>query len=105
MSATAATIQVVEYSMDELRSIIERSRDGLSQSEQEKLWSVIESYAHLLEELGDKKASIARLRQMIFGQKSESKADLKKRTGKSGNGGKDQPKKKKKKKRKGHGCY
>ncbi len=102
MSATAATIQVVEYSMDELRSIIERSRDGLSESEQEKLWSVIESYARLLEELGDKKATIARLRQMIFGQTSESKADLKKRTGKSGTGGKDQPKKKKKK-RKGHG--
>jgi transposase len=101
MSATAATIQVVEYSMDELRSIIERSREGLSEADREKLWSVIESYAQLLEELGDKKASIARLRQMVFGQDSESKANVKKRAGKSGNGGKDQPKKKKK--RKGHG--
>ncbi len=86
--------------MDELRSIIERSRDGLPEEDRKKLWSVIESYAHLLDELGNKKATIERLRQLVFGAKTETKENVKKRAGKAPvTGATEKPKKK----RKGHG--
>jgi hypothetical protein len=107
MSATTEPIQVVELSMDELRSIIEHVKElGLPEEDREKLWSVIESYAFLLDEIKDKKASIARLRQLIFGAQTETKENVGKRTGKSGTGAKEKKKKKRKKKKqtkKGHG--
>jgi len=102
MSTATGQLEVVELSMDELRSIIERAKDGLSEEEREKLWSVIVSYAELLNELGDKKATIDRLRQLVFGTKTETKENVKKRAGKtSATGTEEKPKEKKK--RKGHG--
>ena len=101
MSATAETTRIVEFSMDELRSIIERAKElGLPVEDREKLWAVVESYVYLLDELGNKKASIQRLRQLVFGAKTEKKKDVKKRAGKPPATNPDQ---KPKKKKKGHG--
>ncbi len=49
--------------MDELRSILEHAKElGLPDKEFENLQALIESYAFLLGEIGDKQASIDRLR-------------------------------------------
>jgi len=106
MIAAPEPVQVLELSMDELRSIIERSKEGLSEKDREVLSSLIESYALLLNEIGDKKATIARLRQLVFGAKTETKANVMKRAGKpspSGASEESTEKPKKKHKRKGHG--
>ncbi len=58
--------------MDEVRSILEHARQlGLPDKEYELLEAIAESYAFLLSEIGDKDATIRRLRQMIFGAKTE----------------------------------
>jgi len=85
MSATAEAEapSVVETSMDELRSIIERLKEfeGISEKERETLARVIESYGWLTETIRDKDASIARLRQLLFGSKTESKKNVSRRSG------------------------
>ncbi len=98
-------VQVVELSMDELRSIIARSEEGLSEKDREALSLLLESYASLLGEIGDKQASIARLRQLVFGTQTETKANVKQRMGKTpaDTGGEASRPQKPKKKRKGHG--
>jgi hypothetical protein len=102
MSATTEPIQVLELRMDELQSILEHVKElGLPEKEHEALQALVESYAFLLEEIGDKKASIDRLRQLVFGAKTETKENVKKRAGKAPvTGATEKPKKKK---RKGHG--
>jgi transposase len=103
MSATTEPIHVVEISMDELQSILEHVRKlGLPEKERETLRALVDSYAFLLGEIGDKKASIDRLRQLVFGGKTESKENVKQRAGKSPATGADE-KPKEKRKRKGHG--
>ncbi len=64
MISAPVPVQVVELSMDELRSIIARSNEGLSKKDRESLSLLLESYASLLGEIGDKQATIARLRQL-----------------------------------------
>ncbi len=106
MSATAPPIHVIELEMDELRSIIAHAKDlGLPEKEHETLDALVESYAFLLEELWNKKASIERLRNLVFGAKTETKKNVKEKAGKvPATGAAEKPKKEKeKKKRKGHG--
>ncbi len=102
ITASPQPVQVVELSMDELRSIIARSEEELlEQQDRAMLSALLESYASLLGEIGDKQASIDRLRQLVFGSKTETKANVKKRIGKTpaDTRGEASPKKK----RKGHG--
>ena len=105
MSTTTAPLHVVELSMNELRLILKKVKKlGLPEKEQGNLEALVESYALLLDEIKDKKASIARLRKIVFGAKTETKKNVKKAAGEaSGTGGKKNPKKDEKKKRKGHG--
>jgi hypothetical protein len=77
-------LTLIELSMDELHSIIERARAlGLPERDHEALVALVESYAYLVGEIGDKQASIERLRQLVFGAKTETKANVKRRAGKS----------------------
>ena len=100
MPKVTEPIHVVELSMDELQSILKHVKAlGLPEKEHEALRALVESYAFLLDEIGDKKATIERLRQLVFGAKTETKANVRKRAGKSGTGAQEKPKKK----RKGHG--
>ena len=82
MSTITEPVHVVEFSMDELQSILKHAKElGLPEKECENLQALIQSYAFLLDEIGDKEATIARLRQLVFGAKTESKANVKRRTG------------------------
>jgi transposase len=95
-------IHVVAFSMDELQSILKHVKAlGLPEKEHEALRALVESYAFLLDEIQDKEASVERLRQLVFGATTETKANVRKRAGKSGTGAKEKPKTKPK--RKGHG--
>ena len=102
MSAATTPTPVAELSMDEVESILRRLKEsGLPERDQEMLRALVDSYVFLVSEIGDKKASIDRLRQLVFGAKTETKANVARRAGKApGPGSKGKPKKKK---RKGHG--
>jgi len=101
MSATAAPICVVDLDMEQLEAILGRAKDlGLPEEDVAILRKVIESNATLLELLQQKNLSMKRLRQLLFGKKTETRENV---TGK----GKEKPFEGKKgdpkKKRKGHG--
>ena len=101
MSASTPVTDVIELSMKELQSALAHAKElGLSGKELENLEALVESYAFLVGEIGNKKASIKRLRQLLFGAQTETKKNVKRSAGKvSGTGAKE----KAKKKRKGHG--
>ena len=106
MSAATASPPVLELSMKEVEEILERLKaSGLAVRDQGMLRALVDSYVFLVGEIADRRASIDRLRQMLFGAKTETGKNVKERAGKSGNDEKDRSKEKpkKKKKRKGHG--
>lgn len=103
MSAATAT-PVVETTMDEIEVILARAKEGpLSEEERELLHSLAESYLTVLSKIEDKKTTIERLRRMVFGAKTETKANVEKQAGKAPAGGSEKKPAKKKRKRKGHG--
>lgn len=81
MSAATGAKPPGALSMDEVRSIVDRSKEGISEEEREVLSSVVESYGALLSAIRDKDATIAKLRSMLFGAKTESKENVQKKTG------------------------
>jgi transposase len=93
-------IKHLDLDMAELEAILERTRSGpLSEEEHHRLKAVVTTLAHLTRELEKKRTSITRLRNLLFGPRTEKSGDvLKKPAGTSGTAGKG-----KKKKRKGHG--
>ena len=60
-----------EIHIEELEAIVERARQVLDAEDHEKLKAAVETLAFLTRELEKKGASIRRLRQMIFGSKTE----------------------------------
>ncbi|MCP4659768.1 MAG: transposase, partial [bacterium] len=85
----------IELEMKELEAILEAAKPALSAEAYEKLKAAIETLGWLTGELEKKNASIAYLRNFLFGTKKSEKASkvLRQKRGE----------KKKKKKRKGHG--
>ncbi len=83
-----------------LQAILERTRSApLSPEEHHRLKAVVTTLARLTQELEKKRTSITRLRNLLFGPRTEKSEDvLKKPAGTSGTTGKE-----KKKKPKGHG--
>jgi len=74
MTMTAATTPelIEEVDMKEIEEILEHSRrEALSEEEHRKLKAAIETLAFLTSEIGDKQASIKRLRKLLFGPTSE----------------------------------
>ncbi len=103
-----------EIKLDELHEILDRAKPVLSSDDHEKLRSVVDTLAFVESELEGKNVSIRRLRQLIFGSKTEkTRQVVGSNAGETGqdSGGdrggasdtRDQDKKKKKRKRKGHG--
>jgi len=96
----------VELSLEALEAILEQARtEPLSEAQIEQLKGVINTLGRLTQELEKKRTSIHRLRNLLFGPRSEKSADVLKKkrqkandTSKAGASGKG-----KKKKRKGHG--
>ncbi len=94
--------QRIELGIEELESILERAtRAPLSGEEYTKLKSAVETLGFLTQELESKGASIQRLRQMLFGGKTETTRRVVGETGRPGGG--RQGRGKKRKKRQGHG--
>ena len=93
-------VKHLDLDMAELEAILEHTRSGpLSEEEYHRLKAVVTTLAHLTRELEKKRTSITRLRNLLFGPRTEKSGDvLKKPAGTSGTAGKG-----KKKKRKGHG--
>jgi transposase len=93
-------VKHLDLDMAELEAILEHARSGpLSEEEHHRLKAVVTTLAHLTQELEKKRTSITRLRNLLFGPRTEKSGNvLKKPAGTSGTAGKG-----KKKKRKGHG--
>lgn len=92
-----------ELSMDEIDAILDKASQGpLSGEERELLRALAMSYCRLLGELGHRKATIKRLRHLVFGAKTETKEKLLGKKGPAAEAdevGEEKPKPKKK----GHG--
>ena len=62
---------IVELEMDKLEEILRRAVAVLDADDYETIKAVIESYVYLVGAVGDKDTTIRRLRQMLFGAKTE----------------------------------
>ena len=72
MSGKKTPAPVLELALEELEAILERAKVGaISPEEYAKLKALIYTFALLQEELQAKKTSLDRLRQMLFGPRSE----------------------------------
>ena len=93
-------VKRLELDLGELEVILEHARSGaLCDEEHRQLKAVLTTLGYLTQELEKKRASITRLRNLLFGPRTEKTGDvLKKPAGTAGTAGKG-----KKKKRKGHG--
>ena len=94
-------VKRLEFDMSELQAILEQARTTpLSEEQHHKLKAVVETLARLTQELEKKRISIGRLRNLLFGPRTEKTEDVVKgkRQAKAGAAGKGE-----KKKRKGHG--
>lgn len=107
MRATAQALPAIDVSMDELEELFARLKaQGVEEKDTDLLRRIAESYLFVLNELGDRNATIRRLRQLIFGAKTEKTKDV---VGKepsrisSPPPSSDGPAEKPKKKRTGHG--
>jgi len=60
-----------ELDMGELEDVLRRAAERLDEKDYGLIKAVIESYAYLTELVGDKDTTIRRLRQMLFGEKTE----------------------------------
>jgi len=77
MKITTARTAVLESSMEELRAILQHARElGLAEKESATLEALVDSYALLLEEIGDKQATLGRLRQLLFGATTEKTKEV-----------------------------
>ena len=66
------TIPRLELSMEDLHRIIERARPALSDKEQEQLQAAVDTLGYLTQLVEDKDTTIQRLRQILFGSKTET---------------------------------
>jgi transposase len=71
---TRRRIRRVDVNLEEIKQIIERA--AVSDDDRARLFGVVETLAWVTEELGSKRASLGRLRQMLFGVKTEKLSNL-----------------------------
>lgn len=84
MSTTTATPRFADIGMTEIEAILEHAREcGLPENEIEILRTLMASYSFLLDELRDKKTSIQRLRKLLFGARTETRANVEDAAGKA----------------------
>ncbi len=62
---------IIELDMGELEDVLRRAEERLDEKDYGLIKAVIESYAYVTELVGDKDTTIRRLRQMLFGAKTE----------------------------------
>jgi len=105
---------LIELGLPELEALIEGAKtELLNEQDCEQLHSVVETLYFLTQELDKKRVSVQRLKQLLFGAKTEKTSDVLKKaldqTDMDDNEPDDDPNgedssNKKKKKKKGHGC-
>jgi transposase len=66
--------EIVELDMKELDDILRRAEAALDTKDYETIRKVIAAYEYLVEVVGDKDTTLRRLRQMLFGAKTEKTA-------------------------------
>src|SRR5262249_40609601 len=69
-------IERMEVSMEELKEILERTKGALSEEDYKKLLYAVETLGFLTSELEDKRTTIKRLRDLLFGPKTEKTANV-----------------------------
>jgi transposase len=78
-------IERIDIDMSELEAILDRARASLSEEEYEKIHAALETLLFLTQELEKKRVSVQRLKQMLFGDVTETtRKVLEKVLGKSG---------------------
>jgi hypothetical protein len=66
----------LDVSREELQSLLEHARSGLSELEYQQLKAALDTLAYLTELVEDKSTTIARLRQILFGSSSEKMSQV-----------------------------
>ena len=99
-------VKRLAFDMSELEAILEQARSSpLSEEQHHTLKAVLETLARLTQELEKKRTSIKRLRNLLFGPRTEKTEEVVKgkRQGKAGASTPGAAGKGEKNKRKGHG--
>lgn len=69
--------EIIDVNTQQIEKLLERAASNtMSEDDSELLRRIVESYSHLLELVGDKNTTIARLRKLMFGSRSEKTKDL-----------------------------
>lgn len=66
-----AALKRIDLDIKELEALVERARGALSQQEYEKLRAALKTLEYLTELLEDKNTTIGKLRQLLFGTRTE----------------------------------
>ena len=64
--------------MDELETLLERARSSVSAEDYQTMKHLVDSYLYVLELVEDKQTTIKRLRQILFGHKTEKTRNVQK---------------------------
>jgi len=65
-------VEPIELGMDELEALLERARISVSAEDYQTMKHLVDSYRYVLELVEDKQTTIKRLRQILFGHKTET---------------------------------
>jgi transposase len=63
--------EIIELDMKQVEELLQRAKARLSEEDYELINAMIESYVYLTDAVKDKKATIARLRKLLFGASTE----------------------------------
>jgi len=86
-----APITPVEMSMDELEGLLQRAKGRMSESDYQKLEQLAQSYAYVVELVGEKDTTIRQLRKLLFGDRTEKLRNVVKEGEAQGSGSVEQP--------------
>lgn len=69
-----AKATIIELDMKKLEDVLRRAETALREEDYETIKAVVDSYAYLADLVGNKNTTIARLRKLLFGAKTEKTA-------------------------------
>src|SRR5215469_17511938 len=69
-------LELVDVDSDRLEEVLRRAEQSLDEKDAELIRAVFESYAYVTELVEDKNTTIRRLRQLLFGSRSEKTEDV-----------------------------
>jgi transposase len=68
------TPRIIELDAHKLEKLLGRAEAALNEEDYETIKAVVESYAYIANLVGDKNTTVARLRKLLFGAKTEKTA-------------------------------